>query len=598
MSTTNPLVDFLASYGPQPSSNNLYDEFVVETQEKTGCSPIRIAQPLIRKLADLLLSDKPCSVILTGTAGDGKTYTARKIVEELSDSGQKWNSTDKIFTLTPRSHPDRHIRFIKDLSELNANDKKNIFPDIYESLWGRSTGEYFVICVNDGHLLKFFRDYEPDDKPMHGQVANMMHKHESESTLGRFYLINMSLGFHHETVESIIDAIAHHPNWPDCNGCHVLHSDETPCPIRVNRKILCQDDSNSMRARLQDMIRIAAANGNHLSIRQLILLTVNILMGDQKPGAALLTCRKAQKRARDKDYRLTNPYANAFGENLTAEERSQYGAFAILDDFRVGRETNNYFDQSLLHDAESLGTHPIYASQIFDPVKKTYDSDPGQYKQEFRMAMINQRRRLFFSVGTDSQDRRTDPWNLSVFKYGSSYIELVEKLGERSPIPDKIRRNIICGLNRMITGEMTITDDQIWLTEPSSVYLGHGIPLLADQAGSKRQGGTYITFHPNKNKSHDSVITKDVPVLRITTLGQPDSPVDLELSPILLECLLRVSDGALPVSFSSQCHQSIHRFQLHATANSNSSLSQQIEMRDGYLEKQPIELLMTEDEWQ
>ena len=45
--TSNPLVDFLASYGPQASSNNLYDEFVVEAAKRTGCAALEIDQPLL-----------------------------------------------------------------------------------------------------------------------------------------------------------------------------------------------------------------------------------------------------------------------------------------------------------------------------------------------------------------------------------------------------------------------------------------------------------------------------------------------------------------------------------------------------------------------
>lgn len=54
----NPIVEFFGSYGPQPSSNNLYDEFVQQAAEKTGCKPIEIAQPLVGELAGCLQSDQ------------------------------------------------------------------------------------------------------------------------------------------------------------------------------------------------------------------------------------------------------------------------------------------------------------------------------------------------------------------------------------------------------------------------------------------------------------------------------------------------------------------------------------------------------------
>src|SRR5690606_8196807 len=97
--TSNPLVDFLASYGPQASSNNLYDEFVVEAAKRTGCAALQIDQPLTAELVAMLRSETPRCVILTGTAGDGKTYTARKVAEALTGEARVWSNTQKIYAL-------------------------------------------------------------------------------------------------------------------------------------------------------------------------------------------------------------------------------------------------------------------------------------------------------------------------------------------------------------------------------------------------------------------------------------------------------------------------------------------------------------------
>ena len=85
-------------------------------------------------------SEAPISVILTGTAGDGKTYTARKLVEALAGSNAMWKNTQKIFDLLVPSRSNRRIRFIKDLSELNEHDKNEIYPSIRTSLLGEGHG--------------------------------------------------------------------------------------------------------------------------------------------------------------------------------------------------------------------------------------------------------------------------------------------------------------------------------------------------------------------------------------------------------------------------------------------------------------------------
>ena len=401
--TNNPLVEFLASYGPQPSSNNLYDEFVVEAAERTGCMPLEIDQPLVGELEQMFRSETPVSVILTGTAGDGKTYTARKLLEALADSNAMWTNTQKIFDLDVPSYPGRRIRFIKDLSELNENDKNDIFPVIRASLLGQGT-DFFVICVNDGHLLKFFRDRDGDGDGLHQRIADMLRKDEPHDASGNFRLINMSRQSHQHLVDKITDVIVHHPGWSGCTGCPALDAPRNPCPIRCNLEILRRKDRASMRARLKDMIRMAAADRKHLSIRQLILLTVNILLGDRKTGpGVLLTCRKSRSRANQGEYAATNPYANAFGENLGPRERRQYGAFAVLSEFGVGFETNNFFDHSLLWDMDTLPQCDHYGTRIFGSHREQYRRDPGANAREFSREMVDQRRRLFFSIDPEAE---------------------------------------------------------------------------------------------------------------------------------------------------------------------------------------------------
>ena len=516
--TTNPLVEFLGSYGPQPSSNNLYDEFVVVAAEKTGCAPLEIDQPLIGELEDRFRSERPVSVILTGTAGDGKTYAARKLVEALADRSAMWTNTQKIFDLPSSFDTGRRVRFIKDLSELNESDKDEIFPSVRSSLLGEGA-ELFVICVNDGHLLKFFRDREGDGEGLHHRISDMLRKDEEHDPGGNFRLINMSRQSHQHLVDKIIDEIVEHPGWSDCTGCPALASAENRCPIRCNLDILRQADSASMRARLKDMIRMAAADRQHLSIRQLLLLTVNILLGDRKPGRALLTCRRARSRASGDDYADTNPYANAFGANLGERERRQYGAFAVLSEFGVGFETNNYFDHSLLWGSDELPKCAFYGDRIFGLVRDRYRANPDAHVREFTRDIVDQRRRLFFSIDPDAAEnlgtQRRDPWNLSVFKHGADYIRLATDVSSNRPkVPQqirRIRRALILALNRMMTGEMTNTDDRIWITEPSGVYRGRKVPLLVQHAGSRIQGSTHVSF-PKDRGQRQGTVAHDCPV--------------------------------------------------------------------------------------
>ena len=596
----NALVEFLASYGPLPSSNNLYDEFVFEASKRTGCAPVEIKRPLVTTLTENFHSLNPKSVILTGTAGDGKTYLARKLVEVLTKQNRIWANTEKVFPVTITNQASSTVYFVKDLSELNESDKDKLYPLVTASLNGEGSS-LFVICVNDGHLLKFFRDRESEEGILHGRIANLLQREEELARDEHFWLINMSRQPNEYVVDYIIDAIVNHPDWGECEGCPALTAVSNPCPIRSNLEILRSTEPASIRARLRDLVQLSAGDGRHLSIRQLILLTVNILLGDQQQGRALLTCQTARNRALKEDYAATNPFANVFGDNLGERERRQYGAFSVLNEFGIGFETNNFFDHSLLFGTGELPDHPIYGERIFRTIRESYQNDPNANRREVRQAMVNQRRRLFFSVNPEEKavrdDPRRDPWNVSAFGYGASYIRLVNALSKPgNRIPNEIRRDLIRGLNRVMTGEMTTTDDCIWLTEPAGVYRGREIPLLVQDIGPKSRGPTFVTFPTTEGNSR-------APLLRVIPMNRTELSEDLLLQPTLVECLLRISHGALPASFSSGFRKEIERFQLRAASAirkvspPHGLLPKQIELDNGELRSRTVEVMVQEEEW-
>src|SRR6056297_3075783 len=90
----NPLIDFFSAYGPVANGQNMYDEFVVEAAKNAGVAPLVIQEPRSEKIAEILMSDEPRTVVLTGTAGDGKTYTARKVLDRISGGTAAWTNEE------------------------------------------------------------------------------------------------------------------------------------------------------------------------------------------------------------------------------------------------------------------------------------------------------------------------------------------------------------------------------------------------------------------------------------------------------------------------------------------------------------------------
>ncbi|WP_419626279.1 hypothetical protein, partial [Thiolapillus sp.] len=238
-------------------------------------------------------------------------------------------------------------------------------------------------------------------------IEDMLVEERTRDDALNLSLYNLSRLDASEHFEELIEQVAEHPQWSQCNRCNMLKSDgSTACPIRINRERLRHGNGGSVfRKRLGELMKLARANRMHIPIRDLLLLGVNILLGDRQSGQVLLTCRTAKNRAQKEDYRLTNPYANVFGTNLSERQRQQYQVFNILEAFGIGRETDNKFDNLLIYG--SYSDSPLYADHVskdshygvpaYEPYLRDYLEGARENIEAFMQALSRQRQRLFFS---------------------------------------------------------------------------------------------------------------------------------------------------------------------------------------------------------
>ncbi|CAN2532671.1 hypothetical+protein [Methylocapsa aurea] len=569
----NPLTAFLSSYGPSSSSDALCDENAVAAARQSAMQPIDTVAPRLGDVEQAIFVDGT-SVILTGTAGDGKTYHIRRFFEtHFPDRLADWPGDDGIVTA---NLPDgRQLRIIRDLSEVSDEEKENELVAFTEALTKTASKRLYLVAANDGQLLKYFRDAASfsDDQCkqfslVHERLAEMLRADEETRSDLRLKLINLSR-VADSTIDQIFGAVLNHPAWSRCNDC----GGKDVCPIRLNRSLLLEtsEQQSPFRHRLRQGLRLAAANDQHVPIRQLLMLVVNILLGDaRQPDAPLLTCATAQRRAVDNEYRYTNPYDNAAGMNLRPERRSANRVFAVFEVFGIGHETNNLIDtllienepadrRSLLFDGEQT-----YGAALFEPLRREYhrgNARDDRSIRPFRSALESQRRRAFFRLPDDHSARDMhSPWQLTIFQYGGCYLRLIDALEitQKHEIVDPLLRLLIRGLNRAYTGMMTVDDNKLWLAGT--------VGKTDDPAG--RVATIEAIDRANTTAFHTKIefdLIKRRPLFRIAAPRMfrpvPAMPA-LDLKPLLFEYLMRVANGSLPASFSRQCHQEIRHFAL------------------------------------
>ncbi|WP_159717307.1 hypothetical protein [Geminicoccus flavidas] len=584
----NPLVAFLASYGPSAASDSLADEHVQAAVDRHGVRAIQAPAPKLAAMIEALLGDDPCSVILTGTAGDGKTYHIRSFYLGVAGGDAKlWPGKEGVLRTSLRGRP---LRIIRDLSQLTDSAKADEIEGVTRSLLGEDRETLYLVAANDGQLLKFWRDASDREdlnsarrsryEAVLRALTDMLRRDQEVPEGGlSVRLLNLSRTVTGETLDAVLDSILTHEAWESgCAHCPQATSAANPCPIRLNRALLMgfgPDGSDVFRRRLKEVIRIAALNDQHIPIRQILILAVNILLGDSKRrDRPLLSCTEAQKRARDHDYARTNPFGNALGLNVRAERRRALTVFSALETFGVGSETNTALE-NLLMDGTPPGVakaiearDPVYGGGLFRQRLKNYKegTDTSSGTSGFQSALEAQRRRLFFLMDEPHGGGPISPWRLTIYHHAGEYLTFAEALStsplKNPTLVEPITAKLVKGINRTLTGMMVEDTQRVWLARSIGRSDGAGgrftsIDPVARRAASPQR--LVAVLDPATGRPRLQVVLRSP--------RQPDvASAPLELRPLLFEYLMRVADGSLPSSFSRQCQQEVRHFALAASS--------------------------------
>lgn len=567
MSQSNGLISFLRHYGPIPAGDNQYDELIQILIDRYGIDPvIHINPPWLKKVQVNFESPEPCNVILTGTAGDGKTFLCRQIWTVLGGCLDRWNAGKKIVSLTLPSCG-MILNIVKDLSELTQNEKNSMLANLAKSVAGKSTENVYLVAANDGQLLASWRDWSDsqggDENKIFRIVEDMLVEERKRDDALNLILYNLSRLDAADHFQELIEQVVEHPQWSQCEGCDMLNTDgSTTCPIRINRERLRNgSDESVFRKRLGELIKLARANRMHIPIRDLLLISVNIIFGDQRGRQVLLTCRTAKKRAEKEDYRLTNPYSNVFGMNLPERQRQQYQVFNVLEAFGVGRETDNKFDNLLIYGPYSdsklftdlVSQDAYYGAPAYEPYLRDYLEGARDNINEFMQALSRQRQRLFFSLPVEST---LDPWCLTVYQASGQFLEFVDGLKNEGDI-SRMTEQLVRGLNRTFCGMMIDNGTELYLASSGGDGRGRIASILNYALPTKRhRRDPYLNFTLESDNT--------TPCMQIIDPAADDDGIidSLTLQLTHFEYLVRVASGSLPASFSRQCNEDFLDFKL------------------------------------
>ena len=597
MPSTTAWVRFLRNYGPISTNDNMYDESIQRALKRQKIRPISVPVPLCESIVKTFLSDNPVSHIITGTAGDGKTYHCRKVWSALGGSSEVWDRGEKIQRL---SLGDKTLVIVKDLSELRDEESSSLIAQFAKDSAEPLAKTFYIFAANHGQLLQKLKS-SPDTHELRRVskvIENLLVTGVNLDEGIRLKLDDLSRTPAAEMALAIIKEVTGHEGWSGCDTCEA-RSDGKICPIFENRRRLSgEEEGSTFITRLLSLIELSESNGGHFPVRQLLALAANSILGhpSQNVRDGLMTCNDVASIQAEGKVGDASIYRNIFGENLKPSRAEKTDLFRKLNAFGIGMETNNHIDNMLIYgpddpayfqDYERLVlTDPIYgATPAYVSAQRSYlEGAEVADRMPFLGFLRSQRQRLFFTLPSDKLEEYA-LWDLTVFRYGGLYVDVASKIQAGEQAPRSALNMVIRGLNRIFTGMLVQNHDEIVLATSGSYSQSMQSLLLDELISVPRSGGEEVSIVKSSGSEGFSVCVK---IVRENDIP----PTFLPLSATRFEFLGRVAEGALPSSFSLECHEDLLAFKarlLHETERRR-SLNGEEASADGDLTLRFIEL--------
>jgi hypothetical protein len=559
----NPWVRFLRSYGPIPTNDNMYDESIRRAIKRFNIRPIELPAPFLTELVDNFGRPDPDSYILTGTAGDGKTYHCREVFVRLGGSEEIWNKGSPIQSLVIET-TGVEIVFIKDLSELQIESSENLLNRAADDTANNDAKRVYLIAANHGQLLERLKTSSPtpDRKRLADTVEDMMVTERPAEAGLRLQLRDLSRSPVSNLIGEVIAAVTEHEGWAGCEGCKLLNG--SICPIQENRERLAgKNDDGLFKQRLAELVEISEHNGHHFPMRQVLVLTTNVLLGHPAARDGLMSCADVANLLAKGSIDQASVYRNTFGDNLRRGRAERTEPFVKLALFGIGSETSNAIDNVLVYGSHDpllsedynqlMKGDVIYgATQAYSKAQSDYleGRDPGA-DDRFLALLRGQRQRVFFTMPQSYQTKHS-VWDLTVFKFAGEYLKVIRAFRTGVHPPRDILPLMIRGLNRVFSGMLVQNTDELILATSGSHSQAKTSPLVDAIISVARRGGEEVSLEAGRHGGF--VLT-----VRLSRTDEP-LPVRLEVTPTRFEFLCRVAEGALPTSFSLECHEDFLAF--------------------------------------
>jgi len=545
----------LSAYAPTSQNKASYDEHVAKFAKRLGVDEIKIDNNLLEKLfGKFILNPKP--IIISGSAGDGKTYLLRKLFFEMGGESTSW-SDDYIPTL---HFEEKSITFIKDFTEIEKEDKLKTLINLYKSIY-EDSDELFIIASNDGILTDTLR-YALPEYPYLEKLLDLIEESiDNPEKDEQLILLDLSQTSSSKNFELLLKEILLSCDKYE-NDCPSLHDDGVFCPIHANIEMLKKEH---IQKQLISIVRSCDLNYQHITLRKLFMLISNMILGYKEKNRVFNSCTRGIEYFKNSDNKANSSfYYNVFGDNLPRSKQEK-SPFKELRELRIGYETSNYIDDFILYgDIEDKKLYHkeldnvFFNFEIFSKQRENY-LENGEMKI-IKDSLVLLRRHLFFNYDHEIKwgTLTINAKDLIAYKHAHKFYDsVISPLHNGDKVSNSIYKELVLGLNRVFLGELLSKDGSTRLFIATSLTGTHSklsSEIIEDIGFNKRGSNQGVELQ--LLKGFDDEYCKVM--LNIRYSGEVISSLELDLH--MFEFLQRISDGILPTSFSVEYYERVLTF--------------------------------------
>lgn len=551
-------INLLRSYGPIPQNEGQQAEHVDKLAMRLGVPKLAFTHPAAQLLADSFPRQSGAfrNVLLTGTAGDGKTSLCLDLVESIT--GVRGQGTTGVQTISVETGSgERTVTFVYDVTAWRRSTGQAYIATLErmaESSYGDSS-HFFVLAVNDGQMHELFRSLPADASASVSRLERDLighHARKQQDCTPRLRLINLSLTRSEQIMELSLSAVLDRAEW-------ICFEEESQNPLFTHSSSLCRNyralNTPEIRDKLLLLARIADVSEHHLPIRGTLCLLSNALLGHPDahdrlvtPGseaAVLLQAGSASKAAL---------HRTLFGDNLRGSSRQKREIYRFLSTLRVGDETTNDLDELLIFGSRDEGLGVDHRELVEPDPYNQRDSEfdallagyiRGDMTEDettrFISHLAGERRRLFLHASARHMVKY-DLWKTTVFHHAHEYFDQVIAPLSAGKAPARLHlRKLATGLNRVWVG-LLLADNA------SQVYLATGLDLTTAPISD-----VYLAeLDLNASPPGLQIVASAVSAVPTAVLSTGAREFQFALTLPRFEFLCRVANGAMPSSFSRE----------------------------------------------